>query len=41
LQALVDAARGLRGPGRFPDSLQDAIEGTVLEIQDILAARKA
>jgi hypothetical protein len=41
LQALSDAAKGLRGPGRFSDDLQDAIEGTALEIRDILAARAA
>lgn len=39
LQSLSDAAKGLRGPGRLPDDLQDAIEGTALEIRDILAAR--
>lgn len=39
LRSLVEAAKGLRGPGRFSDDLQDAIEGTTLEIRDILAAR--
>jgi hypothetical protein len=41
LQSLLDAAKGLRGPGRLSDNLQDAIEGTVLEIRDILATRAA
>jgi hypothetical protein len=39
LQSLLDAAKGLRGPGRLSDNLQDAVEGTTLEIRDILAAR--
>lgn len=39
LQSLLDAAKGLRGPGRLSDNLQDAVEGTTLEIRDILATR--
>ncbi|MDB5106466.1 MAG: hypothetical protein JWP91_4155 [Fibrobacteres bacterium] len=39
LQSLLEAAKGLRGPGRFSDELQDAIEGATLEIREILAAR--
>ncbi len=39
LQSILDAAKGLRGPGRLSDGLQDAIEGSTLEIREILAAR--
>ena len=39
LQSLLDAAKGLRGPGRLTDNLQDAIEGSALEIREIVAAR--
>lgn len=39
LQSYLDAAKGLRRPGRLPDNLQDVIEGTTLEIRNILATR--
>lgn len=39
LRSYLDAAKGLRGPGRLSDALQGAIEGTTFEIRDILAAR--
>lgn len=39
LQSLLDAAKGLRGPGRLSEDIQDAIEGSALEICEVLAAR--
>jgi hypothetical protein len=39
LQSLLDAAKRLHGPGRLSEDLQDTIEGSTLEISDILAKR--